>query len=82
MPEIVLFSSDGHLTDDAVYLYVDALKIEKLYGLQDEVLDHVQECLQCKHSIQGVYNLVSEQDYNPLEPHPYLDQKKIDRIFL
>ena len=76
MPEITLFSSDRHLTDDAVYLYVDALKIEKLSGLPDVVLDHVQECLQCKHSIQEVYNLVSEQDYSPLGPHPYLDQKK------
>jgi len=69
-------SSKGHLTDDAVYLYVDALKLNRTHDLPDEILGHVEECFECKRSIQDLYNLVREYDYEELTPHPYFDQKK------
>ncbi len=72
-----LLNPKGHLTDEAVYLYTDALKLEKTSELPGEVRDHVQECLQCKVAIQEIYDLVRDQDYDSLRPHPYFDQKKI-----
>lgn len=73
-----IFKSDGHLTEEAVYLYTDALKLETTESLPAEVLDHVQECHECKHAIRETFDLVREQDYEALRPHPYFDQKKTD----
>ncbi len=77
MHENKLFTSRGHLTDDAVYLYVDALKLAKKELLPGEVREHVEECVQCKRAIQELYDVVRQQDYSSLGPHPYFDQKKI-----
>jgi hypothetical protein len=80
MRKIELFNTREHLTDDAVYLYVDALKLGRETELSPEVLDHVADCLECKQNIQTIVDLVSEQDYHTRIPHPYFDQKKIYRI--
>lgn len=72
----ILFRSDGHLTDEAMCHYVDALKIKTTEDLSVEIRDHVESCLECKRSILELYDLVKDQDYESLRPHPYFDQKK------
>ncbi len=71
-----LLKSDGHLTDEAIYLYNDALKLERAEELPADVRAHVQDCLECKRSIFEIYNITDFHEYTSLGRHPYFDQKK------
>ncbi len=66
------FSDAGHLSDEGVSLYVDALKLGEVQKLPQSLIDHASGCLRCKQNITGVYALVAEEDYRNLGPHPTL----------
>ncbi len=76
MRYITFLQSDGHLTEEAILLYHDALKLERDEELPVEVRAHVQDCLECKRSIFEIYTITDDYDYNSMGPHPYFDQKK------
>jgi hypothetical protein len=63
-------ADDGHLTDEGIALYVDALKLEKLSGLPQWMLDHVSECHSCKERITGLFAIVPQDVYDGLTHHP------------
>jgi hypothetical protein len=69
----LLFGSRGHLTEEGMALYVDALKLGRMDALPGTILDHVQRCQQCKEEITGLYALVADQDYSGTGPHPFFD---------
>ncbi len=71
-----LFNNDNHLNDAGIYLYVDALKLGMIERLPAEVTLHVEDCARCKQEIFSLHVAVADQDYGPLGPHPYFDQKK------
>lgn len=53
---------ERHLTDEEIALYVEALELKKQERLSEAILDHVQECLECKMEIVEVWELIEEQE--------------------
>ena len=70
-----LFDRDAHLNEEALALYVDALKLNKVYLLPGAILRHVSDCAECKSEIVEVFSLVDGQGYHLMEGHPYLAKK-------
>jgi len=66
------FRPDSHLTEEAVALYVDALKLDRLRLLPQSILEHVERCETCKEEITGLFSLLVEEDYSQLTSHPFL----------
>jgi len=75
------FDSTHHLNDAGVAMYVDALKLDVLDQVPQEVRDHVSECQKCRKEITGLYTLLMEEDYTTLRSHPYfsLDKREAAR---
>ncbi|MEW6511247.1 MAG: hypothetical protein AB1428_09840 [Bacteroidota bacterium] len=67
-----LFTDIGHLNDEGVALFVDALKLHTVAQLPADVRDHVADCTDCKKNITGVFAVVRNEDYSLLSQHPYL----------
>jgi hypothetical protein len=70
---------DGHLSAEAVALYVDALKLMRLDRLPVEFRMHVEECFQCKTEVTGLFSLVADSDYSQEGPHPTFDASESAR---
>jgi hypothetical protein len=66
----------GHLSDDGVNLYVDALKLERRQDLPGEVRGHVAECEECKRKVLEIHGLLDGLEYRKEELHPTLDGVK------
>ena len=58
------FEASGHVSDEATALYVDALKLGDQSKLPDEILNHVQECDQCKNKILEIYSFLETKKYD------------------
>jgi hypothetical protein len=71
--KLISLRIDGHLSAEAVALYVDALKLGHLDRLPVELRMHVEECIQCKTEVTGLFSLVADSDYSQAGPHPTLD---------
>jgi hypothetical protein len=69
-----LFRPDSHLTVEAVALYVDALKLERMHQLPQPVLEHVEKCERCKGEVTGLFSLLAGEDYSKVTPHPFLNE--------
>jgi len=66
------FDERGHLNEEGVALYVDALKLERTDGMPHAIRAHVAECQECRVEVTGLYSLLAEV---PLEgSHPTLDR--------
>jgi len=61
---------DGHLTEQAIGLYVDAVQLKQKPNLPEEVLLHVQECFDCRDKIVGVSSFLSGVGYTPAPSRP------------
>jgi hypothetical protein len=81
MNNIAYFTSDGHLTEDAVFQYVDAVQLHSVDHLRNDILEHVEECYQCKKRIMELLVIVPGGNYQNLRPHPYFDEKKTETVF-
>ncbi len=46
-----------HLDENEIAAYVDALEAGTQDTLSERILDHVEECIECKMEIVDVYNL-------------------------
>lgn len=46
-----------HLTENEIAQYVDALVSEKQDQLPEEILQHVEECFECKADLLEVWEL-------------------------
>jgi len=71
-----LFDAEGHLNDEGIALYVDALILSRLNQLPPEVIDHLEECMKCKHEVTELHSIQKEVNYANLGPHPYFDHLK------
>jgi hypothetical protein len=72
----------GHLKEEQVALFVDALLLSRTPELPPPLLDHVEECLPCKQRITDTYRLVRSARLDAHGPHPVLDhaaEKKVER---
>jgi hypothetical protein len=69
-----LFRPDSHLTVEAVALYVDALKLDRLQGLPQAMLEHVEKCETCKGDVTNLFSLLVGEDYSTVTQHPFLNK--------
>ncbi len=80
MPRINNFFTDkAHLSDEAIALYVDALRFNKIYQLPSVILSHVADCRECKMEIVEIFSLPEGPEIGGTEPHPFLDEKTSER---
>jgi hypothetical protein len=64
------FDERGHLDEEGVALYVDALKLDRTDRLPDPIRAHVAGCQECRANVTGLYSLLAEE---PVESsHPTL----------
>jgi hypothetical protein len=69
--------SDKPLRDDALALYLDALRLDRRDDLAEEVLEHVRDCPVCRREILRLDEALRTKDLSTLGPHPLLDQEAI-----
>lgn len=54
----LLFSERGHLNEEGVALYVDALRLERTERLPEPIREHVAGCQECRREVTGLYSLL------------------------
>ena len=59
----IFFYESGHLNDEGVALFVDALKLDTVNQIPEQIRRHVEDCAECKTSITGVLTLLEKEDY-------------------
>lgn len=70
------FDANEHLSEEAVALYVDALKLDQLKKLPTELRDHVSECVSCRMSIEQLFSLLEEEKYDQGIEHPFFSSRR------
>jgi hypothetical protein len=70
--KIFHFDEQGHLNEEGVALYVDALRLERTERLPEVLRAHVTECQKCRVNVTGLYSLLAEQALE--DSHPTLDK--------
>lgn len=80
MNETQDFTIDGgHLSDEGVALFVDALKLGTVHQLPGSMRKHVAECDQCQRNVTGLFALLRKEDYSGVDDHPYFHRGRGDR---
>ena len=64
------FNDKGHLTDEALSIYAEALKLDRQEQLPEALRGHLDSCLHCQEQAMALYSLIAGQDYSELGPHP------------
>ncbi len=68
------FNDNGHLADEALSLYAEALKLDQLEQAPEALREHLEQCPYCQEQAMALYALIAEQDYSELGPHPTFGQ--------
>lgn len=68
------YFKEGHLQDEALALFADALLLNKVESLPLAIRNHVEDCQQCKIEIMALYEIMLKDSViqNNIS-HPYLD---------
>lgn len=56
----IYFDPDGHLNEGGLSIYVDGMISKKIENVPDDVVKHVEECVDCKLKIHELYEIVLE----------------------
>ncbi len=59
------FDETGHLDDQGIARYVDALRLDQVEGLPEEIQAHVNACTSCHIQAIDLYAILSEADRIP-----------------
>ena len=73
-----ILNQNGHLTDQAVALYVDGLILERMEKLPEELISHVENCNECHIQCTDLYATLKGAVEYSNEPHPYFDRPAAD----
>jgi hypothetical protein len=70
-----IYFSKGHLNNEGIALYVDALAIHKEEMLPVDIHEHMQDCYECKKEAFALYAVMQKDNViqNTFK-HPYLDK--------
>jgi hypothetical protein len=66
----------GHLSDEGIALYVDALKLGTVSQLPGTMRAHVADCDRCQGEVTGLFAVLGKEDYSGLKQHPYFQLEK------
>jgi hypothetical protein len=70
----------GHLNEDALALFADALVLKKEDSLPAAIRNHVEECQQCKIEVFGLYEIMKNDNViQNTENHPYFNSQIVER---
>lgn len=76
------FNNSNHLNDEGIALYIDSMLYERMNELPPYILQHVENCLECKGKIGTMYNILKENfDYSNIK-HPYFERTHSDNKYL
>lgn len=64
----------GHLNDETIALYVDALKLDKTDEMPEEVLQHIDDCNICHSQAIELYAGLKTVDYSGIGKHPTFEK--------
>ncbi|MCB0586729.1 MAG: hypothetical protein KDD06_15580 [Phaeodactylibacter sp.] len=64
------FTDKGHLTDEGLSLYAEALKLDQMDQVPEALREHLEQCPRCQEEAMALYALIAGQDYSELGPHP------------
>lgn len=70
------FENNEHLSETGIALYVDALKLERVHDLPRTILQHVEQCDECKMQVMQVAEIMKEEVIDKSVKHPYFDGEK------
>lgn len=70
------FDSRKHLSETGIALYVDALKLGHVHNLPETILQHVEQCDECKMQVMQVAEIMKEEVIEKRMKHPYFDAEK------
>lgn len=67
---------DGHLTEEGIALYAEALYLNRIDQLPAEIREHMDNCDSCLQQAIELYALMEHVDEAVLGPHPSLKKEK------
>ena len=68
-------NDQGHLNEENIALYLDALSLDKVEKLPVPVLEHVEDCMDCKTDIIDLFEIMRKNSENTINrKHPYFDR--------
>ncbi|MBW7887608.1 MAG: hypothetical protein H3C35_04485 [Bacteroidetes bacterium] len=70
------FTNRMHLTDEGIALFVDAIRLQKLHSLPDEISKHAAECDECGMQISEMMEILSSEPADTVQKHPWLDREE------
>ncbi len=70
------FLNNEHLSETGIALYVDALKLDRVRDLPVTILQHVEQCDECKMQVMQVAEIMKEEGIDKRMKHPYFDAEK------
>jgi len=69
-----LFNESGHLTEEGIAIWVDALQYQAEERLPQKIREHVETCLECKSAIIDTFSIF-DQEGSALTQHPYFEDE-------
>lgn len=72
------WNEEQHLNDLGISFFVDALKLDRVKEIPDDIRSHVESCHRCKSEIWGLYELLKDQDYSGQGTHPFFGEGVAD----
>lgn len=75
-----LFDSSGHVNDAGILLYAEGLLRGQENQLPKELLEHVEQCDQCRMEVFDYFEFLQMEGRATDEPHPFFDnQTKLEK---
>ena len=69
----------GHLNDEAIALFSDALILKREEMLDIEIRNHVENCQQCRKEVFAIYEIMKKDGaVQETIQHPFHDKKEMD----
>lgn len=60
------FDQHGHLNDEAISLYAEALKSNEVTNIPAAVQQHIDECMICHQQALDMFGVIAQMDYSEL----------------
>jgi hypothetical protein len=77
---ITSYLYNNHLTDESVALYADAIILDKVEILPEEILDHTENCSFCKKVVFSVYEINKTKNKEYENNHPFFNQASANKF--
>lgn len=77
------FQSNGHLSEEGIARYAEALKLDKVSDLPADLYRHIEQCDDCHRQALDLYAIIADFDYSAVAlPPPPAKQATLRRIWV